>query len=88
MTLQETGRVVKHIESWDVEPSKVVQQLLKPASSKPESQAECFMLALSKKDAKGMWLSSADAALLLAAPLVALAVLLRATTGHGLPVRL
>lgn len=86
--MQETGRVVKHIESWDVEPSKVVQQLLKPANSRPDSQAERFMLALSKKDAKGMWLSSADAALLLAAPLVLLAVLVRSFTGHGLPVRL
>ena len=85
--LQETGRVVKHIESWDVEPGKVVQQLLKPASSMPESQTERFMLALSKRDVKGMWLSSADVALLSAAPLVAVAVLVRSITGHGLPVR-
>lgn len=80
--------MVKHIESWDVEPGKVVQQLLKPASNSPDSQAERFMLALSKKDAKGMWLNSADTALLLAAPLVAVAVLIRSLTGHGLPVRM
>jgi hypothetical protein len=28
----QSGRVVRHIEAWDVEPSKVVRLLFKPAS--------------------------------------------------------
>ena len=27
----ESGRVVKHIEAWDVNPAKVVQQLFSPS---------------------------------------------------------
>ena len=80
--------MVKHIESWDVEPGKVVQQLLKPASKSPNSKAERFMLALSGRDVKGMWLNSADFALYAAAPLVVAALLTRGLTGHGLPVRM
>ena len=33
--LQDTGLVVKHIESWDVEPGRVVRQLLKPSAKVP-----------------------------------------------------
>lgn len=78
--------MVKHIESWDVEPGKVVQQLLKPASSQPESKAERFMLALSRRDTKNMWLNSADAALLGSIPLLLAAITTRFLTNHGLPV--
>ena len=84
--MQDSGRVIKHIESWDVEPSRVVQQLLKPASKSPSSKAELFMLALSQGDAKGMWLTSADTSLLASSPVVLLALVLRSLTGNGLPV--
>ena len=36
--MQDTGLVVKHIESWDVEPARVVRQLLKPSASVPATQ--------------------------------------------------
>ena len=38
--LQETGLVVKHIESWNVEPSAVVKSLLKPSAKKPSNSWE------------------------------------------------
>ncbi|KXZ49450.1 hypothetical protein GPECTOR_21g676 [Gonium pectorale] len=52
----ERGCVVRHDERWDVEPGKVVAQLIKPAIKGPPSNAwETFMLALSAGDTKGMW---------------------------------
>lgn len=79
--------MVKHIESWDVEPGKVVKQLLRPARRKTEGRAETFMLALSEGDFGGMWLSASDVALKAALPVVAISLLTKAATGHGLPVR-
>ena len=38
--LQETGLVVKHIESWNVEPGAVVKSLLKPSAKKPSNSWE------------------------------------------------
>lgn len=83
---QETGRVVKHIERWDVEPTRVLQQLLKPANRKPESRAERFMLALSQGDLSTMWLNSTDLALKVTLPVVVISLATKAVTGHGLPV--
>jgi hypothetical protein len=42
---QATGKVVKHIESWDVEPGKVVRQLLKPAAKTPRNRWETLFAA-------------------------------------------
>jgi hypothetical protein len=78
--------VVKHIESWDVEPSKVLLQLLKPANKKPANKTEAFMLGLSRGDVKSMWLNSDDLALYSSLPLVVASLLARSFTGHGLPV--
>jgi hypothetical protein len=39
---KKTGLVTQHIEEWDVEALKVIQQLLKPAG-KPTTDAEKFM---------------------------------------------
>jgi hypothetical protein len=83
---QETGRVVKHIESWDVQPGKVLLQLVKPANKSPANKTEAFMLGLSRGDVKSMWLASDDLALYSSLPLVALAIFTRSFTGHGLPV--
>jgi hypothetical protein len=33
-----SGRVVEHIEEWDVEPARVVRQLLKPSAKVPATQ--------------------------------------------------
>ena len=76
-----------HIESWDVEPGKVLLQLLRPASRTPANKTEAFMLGLSKGDVKAMWLASDNVALYTSLPLVAIALLTRSFTGHGLPVR-
>lgn len=51
----EAGRVVRHVEAWDIEPSKVVAQLFRPASKMPTSRAETFMMSLSEGDVQGMW---------------------------------
>jgi len=85
--LQESGMVVKHIESWDVEPSKVLLQLLRPANKKPANKTESFMLGLSRGDVKSMWLNSDDLALYSSLPLVVVPLLARSFTGHGLPVK-
>lgn len=38
--MQETGLVVKHIESWNVEPGAVVKSLLNPSTKKPTTSWE------------------------------------------------
>lgn len=48
------GKVVKHIEAWDVEPKKVIAQLFKPAAKVPTTSAETFFLAASDGDATGV----------------------------------
>ena len=35
---QESGRVVKHIEAWDVEPGRVVRSLIRPSSRVPTNR--------------------------------------------------
>ena len=68
------NRVVKHIERWDVQPKKVVQQLLLPSSKMPENRVEVFMFALSDGDALGMWLALSPPILRLTAPWVAVSL--------------
>lgn len=43
----QTGLVIKHVEEWDVEAQKVIQQLLKPAG-KPTNDWERFMDSLAR----------------------------------------
>lgn len=50
-----TGKVVKHIESWDVEPGKVVRNLLKPSARMPSNQWEVLFAALYAGDARSVW---------------------------------
>ncbi|GAX80191.1 hypothetical protein CEUSTIGMA_g7629.t1 [Chlamydomonas eustigma] len=59
----ESSQVVKHIEAWDIEPSKVVKQLFKPSVKIPTNAAETFFLAFSEGDGRGMWLSASPMAL-------------------------
>lgn len=35
---QDSGRVVKHIEAWDVEPARVVRSLIRPSSRVPTNR--------------------------------------------------
>lgn len=51
--MQDSGRVSKHIESWDVEPSKVLKRLLKPTARTPSTRWEKSMLALHDGNAAG-----------------------------------
>ena len=36
--VQESGRVVKHIEAWDVEPGRVVRSLIRPSLRVPTNR--------------------------------------------------
>ncbi|GIL60390.1 hypothetical protein Vafri_14995 [Volvox africanus] len=51
----EKGLVVRHEERWDVEPAKVVAQLLQPAAKVPTNSWETFLLAANAGDGTGMW---------------------------------
>ena len=86
--VQETGRVVEHIESWDVEPAAVVKSLLRPSSRAPANSWVEFFKAVDGGDAAGAW-SAATPALLkyYALPVVGVSLLTKAATGEGLPVR-
>jgi len=77
---EETNSVVKHIERWDVEPVKVLKQLLKPASKIPESQAEVFMTSLGAGDFVGVLGAAAPALLKVSAPVWLTSVALRGVT--------
>lgn len=86
--MQETGRVIEHIESWDVEPAAVVKSLLRPSSRAPANSLVDFFKAVDGGDAAGAW-SAATPALLkyYALPVVAVSLITKAVTGEGLPVR-
>lgn len=58
---ERTGKVMEHIEDWDIEPGKVVRDLLRPSSRSPNNRAEAFFLSLSKGDAVGLWKASSKA---------------------------
>ena len=47
MDLAAGGRVVQHIERWDIEPGKVVRQLLRPAAKEPRNAWERAFLSAS-----------------------------------------
>ncbi|DBA68189.1 TPA: hypothetical protein ACH3X2_013898 [Trebouxia sp. C0005] len=82
---QETGRVVKHIEMWDVEPGKVLKRLLKPAARTPSSRWETLMLSLHEGDVRGVWLAASAPILKYSAPVVGVSLVTKVLTGHGLP---
>ena len=84
--VQETGRVVKHIEMWDVEPGKVLKRLIRPAARTPTSRWETLMLSVHEGDIKGVWLAASAPLLVASAPVVGASLLIKLATGHGLPV--
>ena len=73
-----TGKVVRHVERWDVRPGKVVKQLLLPSSKIPENRVEVFMFAMSDGDLFGMWLAVTPAVVRICGPWVAVSVAFRA----------
>lgn len=85
---QDTGKVVKHIEAWDVEPGAVVRSLIRPSARMPTTPWEAFFSALDAGDPKGAWLAaSRPLAKFYALPVVTVSLLTKAFTGEGLPVR-
>jgi hypothetical protein len=84
---QETGLVIKHVESWDVDPGTVVRSLLKPASRVPSSEWEVLMDAVSRGSAGDAWLAVSGRAAPLATALAVLSVALGLGLGDATPVR-
>ncbi|KAL3150302.1 hypothetical protein ABBQ32_000150 [Trebouxia sp. C0010 RCD-2024] len=82
---QDTGRVVKHIEMWDVEPGKVLKRLIRPAARTPTSRWETLMLSVHEGDLKGIWLAASAPVLTVSVPVVGVSLLTKLLTGHGLP---
>lgn len=82
----ESGLVVEHIESWDVEPGKVLRSLLKPSSKVPTNNWEVLLNALNEGDPKGVWLASSGNVAKLSAGLLFVSVIATVVNGEGLPV--
>mmetsp|Transcript_35916 Transcript_35916/g.49845 ORF Transcript_35916/g.49845 Transcript_35916/m.49845 type:complete len:322 (+) Transcript_35916:78-1043(+) len=80
---ESSGRVIKHIERWDVDPGTVVKQLLKPAARFPTSKAEVLMMSVSEGDAKGVWFEVSPYFLQYSVGLVALSTILSLFTGDN-----
>ncbi|KAK9845753.1 hypothetical protein WJX81_001436 [Elliptochloris bilobata] len=81
----ESGRVVKHIEAWHVEPGRVVRSLLRPSSRVPTNRWETLFNALDAGDGAGVWLAASPVVAYGAAPIVAASLLCKLATGSGLP---
>lgn len=67
----ETGRIMEHIEAWDVEPEKVIKRLLKPSNKNVAEDGngiEKFMDAASRGDYGKGWEISALPLLLVFLP--------------------
>lgn len=79
-----TGYVVEHIESWDVEPAKVVKNLLKPSTKVPSNSWQVLFNALHDGDVKGIWLSISAITAKLSAGLLVLSMGSALFTGEGL----
>ncbi|EIE19457.1 hypothetical protein COCSUDRAFT_31253 [Coccomyxa subellipsoidea C-169] len=81
-------QVIKHIESWDVEPAAVVRSLLKPSTRAPANNWVRFFKAVDAGDAAAAWAAATPALLkFYALPVVGVSLVTKAATGEGLPVR-
>lgn len=78
-----TNRIVKHIENWNVEPEKVLRQLLLPASKVPVTRWEMFALSVNRGDVLGMWYFFAPGTLKLSAVALGFMLLERLFTGQS-----
>lgn len=81
---QDTGLVVKHIESWDVEPGRVVRQLLKPSAKVPGTMWEVLMISVHDGDVVGVWYALSSKVVKLALPASAALAVLHLARGEGL----
>lgn len=75
--VQESGRVSKHIESWDVEPGRVLKRLLKPTAREPTTRWEKVMLALHDGNTTGVLTQASVPIAQFVGILVAIALLTR-----------
>ena len=82
----ETNLVVEHIESWDVEPGKVVKSLLKPSAKIPTNNWDVLFNSIYDGDVKGIWLSSSGNVVKVCAAVLGLSIVLKIVTGDGLSV--
>lgn len=80
---EETNKVVKHIEDWDVEPGQVLKSLLKPASKVPENEWEDFFLALSQNDYQKMWFQISTPTTFSVTPIILASLVAKISTGSG-----
>ncbi|EFN57785.1 hypothetical protein CHLNCDRAFT_143130 [Chlorella variabilis] len=78
-----TGRVCKHIESWDIEPARVLRQLLKPSAKVPATQAEVLMSGVYDGDITGIWYAVSSKVVAVAGPASALLAMLHLARGEG-----
>lgn len=78
---ESTGLVTDHIEEWNVEPKKVFQQLLRPASVPSDSSSawERFMWPLSRGKAAEAWAVLSPTALVAGGAVLIFSLLLHAT---------
>jgi len=76
-----SGRVVEHIESWDVDINRVLKSLLVPANRLPTNRWEVFMMSLSSGDMQGVWLALSGFLVAPSAALLASNALLKASAG-------
>lgn len=79
-----SGKVVEHIESWDVNIDRVLKSLLMPANRLPTNRWEVFMMSVSSGDLQGVWLSISG---YLVVPSIALLLgnaILRTSVGYEL----
>lgn len=80
--------MVKHIESWDVDPARVVRSLLRPTAKVPTTFWEVVMQSLHDGDALGVWFCLSSGVLKVAAPASAALLLLHAVRCGGRSARL
>ena len=76
---------MEHIERWDIEPGKVLQQLLKPAGKLPTNFWEAMLLAVADKDGPGVWFLLTPTVWKVAALALAADVSCKVATGSGVP---
>lgn len=82
--MQVTGLVVDHIESWDVEPGKVLRGLLKPSAAVPSNPWEVTFAALYSGNPWRVWLAVHRGVLAGTAVLAMGDVVVRVATGSEL----
>lgn len=77
-----THRVTKHIENWEVEPGRVLKQLLVPDAKIPVTKWEQFAMLVNRGDLQGLGLFFSPSILKYSAVLIGGSMLWRAGSGN------